>query len=288
MDVATIPNTTVTALLAGTLTDISEPIWGKQVCLKLDEAINGVDFMGYLHLAAVNPLLNVGQHIAAGTVLGWSGGCTQSSQYGSTYNPTGTNFLNAISQSSQPQTGIALMYGPVYGSGAGWNMSLNPDPKLDPTSIVKAAIAAYKQGEVMIPSGWDDNGTELSNPINKFVVSGAFRTYLMSQGNWYPNNVPLQNQGQLEQLEFSNTTLGGGTSQVFVMTRLEQTPSHDNGQVFEGYLGQEVLAVYSLLQQAGSGVPPVAPALLQLIADINAAMQKFGSAINPPTPPPSA
>jgi hypothetical protein len=90
--------------------------------------------MSYLHLSAVRPGLSVGEHSHAGDTIGWSGGCTQASQYTGTSNPTGHNFLDTPDQSSQPQTGIALMYGPEYGVGAGWTPK--PDPALDPTSLL--------------------------------------------------------------------------------------------------------------------------------------------------------
>lgn len=134
MDVLTKPNTPVTALVPGIVTDISEPPWGVQVCLKI-EGFNA-PYMAYLHLAAANPALKPGNAVKSGDLIGWSGGCTAIAQYAGTANPTGRNFLNSPEMSSQPQTGIALMRGPVYGVGAGWeafppiDMTLNPMPLL--------------------------------------------------------------------------------------------------------------------------------------------------------------
>lgn len=148
LDVGTPPNTPVTALLSGIVSNISAPSWGKQVCLALDLPFNNIPYMAYLHLAAVNPLLEVGSHIGVGEVIGWSGGCTAAAQYAGTSNLTGANFLNLPSQSSQPQTGIALMWGPEYGLGAGWKTFPPIDMTLDPTTIILKARAKYMQSQV--------------------------------------------------------------------------------------------------------------------------------------------
>lgn len=131
------PNTPITALVDGLITDISAPTWGKQVCLKI--AGYAAPYMAYLHLAAVNPSLRVGQSISKGSLIGWSGGCNRPEQYGSSSNPTGENFLNTPEMSSQPQIGIALMYGPVYGSGAGWKVFPPIDEKLNPMPLISQA-----------------------------------------------------------------------------------------------------------------------------------------------------
>src|SRR5579875_1892854 len=73
MDVATPPNTLITALVPGVVTDISAPIWGKQVCLQI--AGFSAPYMAYLHLSAVNPVLRSGFTVRAGDIIGWSGGC---------------------------------------------------------------------------------------------------------------------------------------------------------------------------------------------------------------------
>lgn len=139
MDVATPPNMPITALVPGVISDISAPPWGKQVCLKVEGF--AAPYMAYLHLAAVNPALKIGQGIKDGDVIGWSGGCTLPSQYNGTSNPTSQNFLNTSDMSSQPQTGIALMRGPVYGSGAGWTPFPPIDSTLDPEPLLKHLVS---------------------------------------------------------------------------------------------------------------------------------------------------
>ncbi len=138
LDVACPPNTPITALLDGLITDISAPSWGKQVCVQVGGCT--APYMAYLHLSAVNPTLKVGKVIKKGDIIGWSGGCTAASQYEGTSNPTGKNFLNDPSQSSRPQTGIALMHGPIYGEGAGWVDFPPVDPKLNPFALIEQAI----------------------------------------------------------------------------------------------------------------------------------------------------
>ncbi len=129
-------NTSVTALVAGTVSSITAPPWGKQVGIKLDTPVNNIPYMSYLHLSAVNPALSVGQHINVGDSIGWVGGATQASQYAGTSNPTGQNFLNDPSQSSRVQVGIALMRGPEYGVGQGWVVFPPIDTSLDPISLL--------------------------------------------------------------------------------------------------------------------------------------------------------
>ena len=142
LDIATPPNTPITALLPGIISSIEASNWGKTIGIMLDVSYNSIPYMGYLHLSAVNPALQIGQHVSIGGLLGWSGGCTDASQYAGTSNPTGENFLNTPDQSSQPQTGIAFMRGPSYGS-IGWENFPPIDWALDPTSLVWKMRAAY-------------------------------------------------------------------------------------------------------------------------------------------------
>jgi len=139
LDVKPPPNHPITALLSGTVCDISAPSWGKQVGIKLDVAYNAIEYCAHLHLSAINPALSIGKHVQVGDVIGWCGGATSQSQYAGTFNPTGQNFLNDASMSSQVQAGFALMRGPVYGSGAGWITFPPIDFSLDPTAIILAA-----------------------------------------------------------------------------------------------------------------------------------------------------
>lgn len=78
VDVGTPVDTPITAPLAGTITDIGYFDWGGQVTIKVDDpsAINGYKDYFVIHLDALNPYLATGQHIDAGTFLGYSGGQT--------------------------------------------------------------------------------------------------------------------------------------------------------------------------------------------------------------------
>lgn len=181
MDVRTPPNTMITALADGVITDISAPAWGKQVCLKVSGY--NAPYMAYLHLSAVHPSRHVGEAITTNTVIGWSGGCTSESQYTGTQNPTGENFLNTSEMSSQPQTGIALMYGPVYGSGAGWVNFPPIDFRLDPMPLIRQAIdrlqASQFQANALVAM-WNAcisnirMGTGIYNSWFQQAKSGAF------------------------------------------------------------------------------------------------------------------
>ena len=144
-----------------------------------------------------------------------------------------------------------------------------------------AVTPLWKESNTMtgIPTGWTDDGTDLKNPINEFFYTGDFRSYVLSQ-HWNSNDVPLQNRTAYPVLEQSDPSLGPGYAQVSRSgRRLEQTPGHDQGAVFEGWSGQELLFLYSAESQAPAGLPPVAPALVQLVADMGTALQKFQSAV---------
>ena len=129
-------STPITLLRAGIVTDVSTPSWGHQVCLKLDNPVTGEDgrqvhYMAYIHLGTVAHDVKVGTHLDGGHLIGYSGGANR----GSFDTPLGPGFINSEFMSSGPQTGVALMNGPIYGTGAGWDPL---DKLLDPTEVVKA------------------------------------------------------------------------------------------------------------------------------------------------------
>jgi Peptidase family M23 len=159
LDIGAPPNYPVTALLPGTLVSITEPPppWGKQVGIQLDTPYNGIPFMAYLHLSAVNPALAAGQPVSKGDLIGWVGGANDESQYAGTSNPTGDNFPNDLNESSQVQVGVALMRGPEYGITEFYKWQpkgTRPvEWELDPTQIILDAI----KGE--------DDMLQISNPF---------------------------------------------------------------------------------------------------------------------------
>lgn len=200
MDVKPPINAPVHALLPGTISDVSAPSWGKQVCLKLDTPYNGIPYMGYLHLSATNPSLSVGQHIDAGTIVGWVGGGTSDADYLGTSNPTGSNFKNDPSMSSQTQAGIALHRGPSYG-GVGWEQFPPIDTALDPTPIIKQArseamasvpVAVQKLGRIGLFFGVDTFSwtTAQWQAAVQFCVDhrvnfAIIKVFEITQGEWY-------------------------------------------------------------------------------------------------------
>jgi hypothetical protein len=110
-------------------------------------------------------------------------------------------------------------------------------------------------GESMpVPNGWTDDGTSLHNPVNSFVVTGAFRQFILGAASWNPQNVPLEDEHAQSPLEASNPSLGDGVQQVFRMGILEQTPNFNNGAPFPAWVGQEFL-----WQRAQLANPPVPP-----------------------------
>lgn len=199
-DIEPPPNYPVLSLLPGTISDISAPSWGKQVCIKLDVPYNGVPYMGHLHLSATNPALAPGQHIDAGTLVGWVGGGTSEAMYLGTTNPTGNNFLNDPSMSSQIQTGIALHRGPAYG-GAGWEAFPPVDWSLDPTPIIKQArssamqslsAAVQKLGRIGLFFGVDTYSyttaqwqAAVAFCVQHKVNFAIIKVFEITQGEWY-------------------------------------------------------------------------------------------------------
>lgn len=200
MDVKPPPNWPVFALLPGTISDISAPSWGKQVCLKLDTPYNGIPYMGYLHLSATNPALSVGQHIDGGTLVGWTGGGNSEADYLGTSNPTGSNFVNTTGMSSQTQAGIALHRGPAYG-GVGWEQFPPIDTALDPTPLIQQARrmavsslppAVQKLGRIGIFFGVDTYSWTTAQWQNavQFCVDhrinfAIIKVFEITQGEWY-------------------------------------------------------------------------------------------------------
>lgn len=172
MDLAETPNTPITALRSGTIVDLSAPPWGEQVGIQLDQPVGNAPYMAFLHLSAVSPALQMGEHINAGDLIGWSGGANQISQYAGTSNPTGQNFLNPSYQSSQPQVGLALMQGPVYGSGPGWfTDSPSAHPGLNPSQLLTGSIAQPQTSSS--PGGF--NGLPGFGPLPAIPLSVFYR-----------------------------------------------------------------------------------------------------------------
>jgi hypothetical protein len=205
MDIGCPPNYPVTVLpgCSGTISDISAPSWGKQVCLKLDSPINGVPYMAYLHLAAPDPSLSIGKHLNAGDRIGWTGGGNTAAQYLGTSNPTGSNFINSPDMSSRIQQGVALMRGPVYG-GAGWETFPPVDWALDPTPTIQAAQKAYAMkappavnafGRVGLFFGvdtfsWTDTQWDAAAQFcaDHHVNFAVIKVFEVTQGEWYGGN----------------------------------------------------------------------------------------------------
>jgi len=75
-DVGDPADTPLTAPLSGTITELGYFDWGGQITIKVDQpsANNGYKDYFLIHLDAINPYLRKGQHIDAGTFLGYSGG----------------------------------------------------------------------------------------------------------------------------------------------------------------------------------------------------------------------
>jgi hypothetical protein len=179
MDLALPVDTPITALRAGTIVDLSSPAWGRQVGVALAQPVNNVPYMSYLHLDAINPALQMGQHVEAGDLIGWSGG--ENSVPAGASNPTNTHFTNPLTQSSQSQIGLSLQYGPKYGSGAGWVSNPEGHPELNPSVLLNGISPSSDMG----------SGGHVSPLISQLGSSGI--TSPISQSGQNCIGIPLGN-----------------------------------------------------------------------------------------------
>jgi hypothetical protein len=202
MDVQTPLGTPVTSLVSGTVSSVTQPTWGWQIGIQLDTAIGTAPYLAYLHLGAVKPGLAVGQRVSVGEIIAYSGGANSSAELGSNTNtPFGPQFIDDPSQSSQPQTGIALMRGPEYGVGAGWTPL--PDPTLDPTPTLNQAVSNYLAG---------------SNTFEVNDLHGLW-TYYFSNGGMTAFGAPSGNEyltamGSRQDFAFASLLWNSSTGQV--------------------------------------------------------------------------
>lgn len=169
-DIETPPDTPITFLLSGRITDISSPDWGKQVTWKLDTPYKGIPYAYQIHLDAVNPDLRVGMHVNAGDLMGWSGGENSLNQLNGATNPTGQHFVDSAYMSGGPHTEFGFSYGPVYGSGAGF-ANIASHPELNPLDFLNEV----RSGQ--IPVGFN-GGSDMQDYLGS---SGLAETGASSQ-----------------------------------------------------------------------------------------------------------
>ena len=113
-NIAVPSGTPITALLPGTVTDVSSRGTGNgglSVTVKLDNALNSLaQYVSYNFLGGTN--VRVGQRVNAGQQVGTAG------------SPTGINFALALGNS------------PSWGSGAGFQYNATGNPLLDPRQLL--------------------------------------------------------------------------------------------------------------------------------------------------------
>lgn len=142
-DLETPPDTPMTAILAGTVTDVGYYPWGGQITWQLDNpsAAHGVPYEYIIHLDAINPQIKKGSHLDAGTFLGYSGGELPGQVGNAPQLPVGYSHHATDPQYS---TGwheeIGLTYGPVYGTGSGY-INTAQHPEANPDFLLTQASA---------------------------------------------------------------------------------------------------------------------------------------------------
>lgn len=121
-DVGTPPETPLTAPLSGTVTDIGYFDWGGQVTVKVDDPKQNAGYKDYflIHLDAINPYLQTGQHVNAGDFLGYSGG--ENTLADPRLRPLPLGLSHHITQPSH-STGPHLDIGVGNTDNASWDLS---------------------------------------------------------------------------------------------------------------------------------------------------------------------
>ena len=136
--------TPITALLPGTISGIQTNVdYGHTVTWRLDTPYNGVPYMYNIHLAALAPGIQIGTHIDAGTVIGYSGGATPESVASdlaqTPYSlPAGlSNFLDSPVESGGAHAEVGFTYNSTYGEGTGFYPGyLQAHPELNPKEFL--------------------------------------------------------------------------------------------------------------------------------------------------------
>lgn len=143
--------------------------------------------------------------------------------------------------------------------------------------IVSAtAIIIPWEVEIMIPTGWHDDGTTLTAP-NGVKIGTGMRNYVLAH-NWNSNNWPLSEEFHAQQLEGSNPSLGGGTQQFFRWTVLEWNQARG---VFEMWVGQELQYTRNKLAQMYTAYQQATQQIQELKAQLAAAQKPSIVGVDP-------
>ncbi len=112
-----------------------------------------------------------------------------------------------------------------------------PGGDIDPTKGV-----AMPEPTTHLPEGWSDDGKSLYAPDKKFSVVLGFRDHVLTfPGGWEADNWPMEAERHVNQLEYSNPTLGAGQQQVFRKCVLEYLPKEN--RIVHMWVGQEIIAL---------------------------------------------
>lgn len=151
------------AILPGVVTGINTPgssaipPFGAVITIELDKPLNSIaTHYAMLHLARVQPGLQVGSSVAVGDIIGYGG-------------------ANQTQGSASAPVGFALYPGDYYGFGTEWNRYINtpskiPDARLDPTSVLKAAATGSLNNIVLFTSNKQAQNSLVGNTANGFKV----------------------------------------------------------------------------------------------------------------------
>lgn len=164
-DLETPPDTPMTAILPGTVTDVGYYPWGGQVTWKLDNPSEAHNF-GYeyiIHLDAINPAIRVGTHLNSGDFLGFSGGANSQAQLqaGKPLPPGYSHHLTDPAYSTGWHEEIGLYAGPQFGYGPEW--SNPPDPAENPDFLISyAQLNNIPSGDALSPQPGGNTPTNLT------------------------------------------------------------------------------------------------------------------------------
>jgi len=123
---------------------------------------------------------------------------------------------------------------------------IKPHSSLDPISRARCPgnypmnrLLTYIQENTMgVPMGWSDDGTNLHNSENLYVVTAGFRSYILNNP-WLRNNVPLENEHAKNPVEEFYPS-DPGTWQTFRYSALAWTSQRN---VYPPGIGNEFLGI---------------------------------------------
>jgi hypothetical protein len=125
--------------------------------------------------------------------------------------------------------------------------------------VAVAVFANPNGGRMPLPTGWKDDGTQLTNPTNTYVVRRGFRLFVLNAPVWEADDVPLQNEEPRAVVVATSPEAGAGVRQVFTKSVMGYTKQADCFRVFAGaellHAEQQIATLQRQLATATQAAP---------------------------------